>query len=275
MVNGTGGLGEGSGRISLWKLDQLMQGDLPGPEADALRAAVSHSPEALAYLERNASLKSGLALQDIRFGASSGASKRKARPAGNSRWIRVRDFLSLRNGNRSPGYAFAFALAIGIGVWTWRIQDMKDQQDLKGAPAALAETARPGNYSIKGSGEAGFRIVIRGTESDTGVLISARNGDTLGLSYRSALPVTAQIWYREEGRQALPMTGTAETIPLEAAMSWRPAGPRIVLEGDWNRQTVWVVSSAAPFTSEAAKAALDGSANPALRVASFRMVRQP
>jgi hypothetical protein len=276
MVNGTDGLGEGSGRISLWKLDRLMQGDLPGPEADALRAAVSQSPEALAYLERNASLKSGLALQDIRFGASSGGSQRKARPAGNSGWIRVRDLLSLRSGMRGPGYAFAFVLALGIGVWTWRIQDI---QDLQGAPAkvavAVAETARPGNYSIKGSGEADFRITIRDTESDTGQLISARNGDTLGLNYRSARPVTAQIWYREEGRQALPMTGTAETIPLEAAMSWRPAGPRIVLEGDWNRQTVWVVWSAAPFTSEAAKGALDGSANPALRIASFRMVRQP
>lgn len=272
MVNGTDGLGEGPGRISIWKLDRLMQGELPGPEADALREAVSRSPEALAYLERYASLKSGLALQDIRFGASSGGSIRNGRSAGNSGWIRVRDFLSLRNGLRGPGFAFAFVLALGIGVWTWRLQDI---QDLPGAHAALAETARPDAYRTKGSGEAGFRIVIRDTESDTGVLISARNGDTLGLSYRSALPLTAQIWYREEGRQTLPMTGTAETIPLEPAMSWRPAGPRIVLEGDWNRQTVWVVSSAAPFTSEEAKSALDGSANPALRVAAFRMVRQP
>ena len=181
-------------------------------------------------------------------------------------WNRFRDFLSLRSGLRGPGYAFAFVLALGIGVWTWRLQN---------APPALAETAPPGNYRIKGSGEAEFRMVIRDTESDTGQLISARNGDTLGLSYRSARPVTAQVWYREEGRQALPMTGTAETIPLKPAMSWRQAGPRIVLEGDWNRQTMWVVWSAAPFTSEAAKGALDGHAIPALQVASFRMVRQP
>jgi hypothetical protein len=266
MVNGNEGFGEGPDRISLWKLDRLMQGDLPVPEAEALRAAVSRSPEALAYMQRNASLKSGLRIEGIRSGASTGGSGRTTPPAENPGWIRIRDFLSLRSGVRGAGFACAFALALGIGLWTWRLQN---------APPPLSETALPGNYRIKGSGEAEFRILIRDTESDTGQLISARNGDTLGLSYRSARPVTAQVWYREEGGQALPMTGTAETIPLEPAMSWRQAGPRIVLEGDWNRQTVWVVWSAAPFTSEAARDALDGHAIPELRIASFRMVRQP
>lgn len=265
MVNGKDGIGEGANRISLWKLDQLIQGDLPGAEADALRAAVAESPEALAYMERAASLKSELSLEDVHSGARRGNAMKKPRPAAVSSWNRVMDILSLRSGVRGPGFAFAFALALGIGVWTWRVQH---------APIVPAETERTGNYSIKGSGDAGFRIVIRGAESDTGQVISARNGDTLGLTYRSARPVTAQIWYREEGREVQPMTGTAETLPLDAAMAWRPVGPRIVLEGDWKRQIVWVVWSAEPFTSEEAKGALEGTAKPELRVASFRMVRQ-
>ena len=110
--------------------------------------------------------------------------------------------------------------------------------------------------SIKGSGEAGFRLAIGGAEFDTGQLVSARNGDTLAIAYRSPGAVTAQVWYREEGGEPLPMSGAAAAVELVPAMGWRRMNERIVLDGEWKRQTVWVVWSPMPFTADQAKSAV-------------------
>ncbi|GEM_PF-5923303 len=287
------GMGEGEERISLWKLDQLMRGELPEAEASALRTRVSRSPEAQAYLERYTSLRSNLSLADIRAGAKrrlAGArSEASAARSGDSppstAWERVMDFLLSRGGTRGPGLAFAMVLVLGIGLWTWRVQE---------SHPTLVESSGDGIHSIKGSGEAGFRLAIGGAEFDTGQLVSARNGDTLAIAYRSPSAVTAQVWYREEGGEPLPMAGAAAAVGLAPAMGWRRMKESIVLDGEWKRQTVWVVWSPIPFTAAQAKSAVaalvaaqaagkaagkgDEKA-PAeaegLRVAAFRMVRQP
>lgn len=256
-MNANDGIGEGAERISLWKLDQLMRGDLPGQEAEALRAAVARSPEALAYLERNGSLRSGLTLDRLRSRA--GSITRKPRSPG------FVDALFSWGGARGPGLTMAFAVVLGIGVWTWRAQQ---------APSPIPEARPQRQFQTKGAERADFRITIRGAVYDTGQIISAANGDTLGLEFRSPRPVSVQIWYLEDGDAARPMSGNAESAPLAAAMAWRTMGMNIILEGKWDRQSVMVVSSESPFKTGQAASALGGSPHAGLSIQAFRMVRQ-
>lgn len=256
-MNGSDGIGEGAERISLWKLDQLMKGDLPEGEAEALRAALSRSPEALAYLERKGSLRSGLTLDRIRSGAR--AVKRRDQAPG------LLDAFFPWSRSQSPGIAIAFVMALGIGVWTWRAQQ---------APSPIPEP-QPGKFQTKGPENADFRIAIRGVAYDTGQIISAANGDTLGVEFRSPRPMAVQIWYQEEGGEARPMSGEAESAPLAAAMAWQAMGVSVILEGAWNRQSVIVISSASPFTVERARSVLGGSHATDMGVHAFRMVRRP
>jgi hypothetical protein len=255
-MSGNDGIGEGGERISLWKLDQLMRGDLPEEEAEALRAAISRSPEALAYLERNASLHSGLTLDRIRSGAGP-VSRKTASPG------LMEAFLSWSRA-RSPGIAFAFAMALGIGVWTWRAQP---------APSVILESQSQGKFQAKGAEHAEFRITIRGAVYDTGQIISAANGDTLALEFRSPRPMSVQIWYLVEGGEFRPMS--TESAALAASMAWRAMGMNVVLEGKWDRQSVMVVSSESSFTTGRARSALGGSPHADLKIQAFRMIRQP
>jgi hypothetical protein len=257
-MNGNDRIGEGGERISLWKLDQLMRGELPEGEAEALRAAVSRSPEALAYLERNGSLHSGLTLDRIRSGAGP-VSRKTASPG-------LMDAFLSWSRTRSPGIALAFAMALGIGVWTWRAQP---------APSGILESRPQGKFQAKGAEHGEFRITARGAVYDTGQIISAANGDTLALEFRSPRPMSVQIWYLVEGGESRPMSGNTESVPLAAAMTWRAMGMNIVLEGKWDRQSVMVVSSESSFTTGRARSALGGSPHTDLNIQAFRMIRQP
>jgi hypothetical protein len=257
-IPGAERISSGAERISLWKLDQLMRGDLPEREAQALRAAVSRSPEALAYLERNGSLRSGLTLDRIRSGA--GPVARKARSPGF-----VDAFFSWGR-PRGPGLALAFTMVLGLAVWTWRAQQ---------APPPIPESQPQGKFRAKGPETADFRIKIRGVAYDTGQIISAANGDTLAVEFRGPRPVAVQIWYQEDGGGARPMSGESESASLAAALAWHSMDASIILEGKWDRQSVIVVSSEKSFPMDRAKSALGGSPHADLRVHAFRMVRRP
>lgn len=121
-MNGNDGLGESAERISLWKLDQLMAGELPEREAEALRAAVSRSPEALAYLERNGSLQIRLDPESSPFRGERGRGREQGPVPGPGRSARIPGVLffvepgpgtgpcdGFRNGARNSGVDLARA----------------------------------------------------------------------------------------------------------------------------------------------------------------------
>jgi hypothetical protein len=250
-----GGEESAPGRISLRKLDQLLAGELPEAEAERLRAALADSPPASEFLAESANWHSRLSLEKIL------RSRRGVAPW-RDRAKRAWNFaMGVHSGAgvRRIGFATAFLCVLGAGIWNY----------------GLRELGGDGRWRAKGGVEAGVRLSIQGTEYDSGQLVSAHSGDTLGVVYRSSVPLFAQIWYREEGGAAQPMEGLpggSVDWSWPRTTGWRPAHSRIILDGNWRRQTVWVIWSPLDFTAEEAGKAIAGRSSRAdLRLESFRL----
>jgi hypothetical protein len=238
--------------VSMWKLDRLIAGELPEAEAAELRKAVASSPELQRYVAEAGILKSNLTLDGIRKAArgsnvsrtfttsraSSASAPSASAPSAQAFPIRLREFLQSL-GSRRGGMAFAFAAVLGVGLWTWQ-----------------AREAAPG-YQAKGMNAPGIRLILKGSEYDTSDLVLSRSGDTLGFSYRSPYPISTQIWYREESKPAEAMLGPSSISEWKPAMGWRRAAESVILEGEWKRQTIFVVWSKSGFTDGQARRALE------------------
>jgi hypothetical protein len=244
--------------ISLWTLDKLMNGDLPEAEAAALRERIARSPEAARYVETYSAMRADASLRKRVL------PDRTSRTPGRQ-GIFERMFGS---GSRNLGVAFASLLTVGIGAWIWHMQGNGIPGSRIGATEAGIEAH---GMMPKGLEEVRVRVLIAGRGFEAGEVASARPGDTLGVEYRSPKRVVAQIWFREEGGSAQAMSGEG-SLSWPPAASWRPAPVRIVLEGAWRRQTVWVVTSFSAFTpAEAEKALEGGSERPDLRADAVRL----
>lgn len=256
----------GPDRISLWKLDQLMNGDLPEAEAAALREEIAGSPEAFRYLETYSGAKTDLTLAGM---GSRALNTRASNPESGIRRRLRSGWRGLGAVGNGPGgsrirIALACCLALGLGIWTWSLNH------------SLPSEVHGHGMQPKGGESAKVRILIQGAAMESGEVATAGSGDTLGVTYRSPEPLTAQIWFREVGASPKPMTGAEGNLSWPAAMAWRPAPIRILLEGEWTRQTVWVILGSTPFTDEDAIRAMDGKPGRAdLRAEAFRLVKAP
>ena len=68
--------------------------------------------------------------------------------------------------------------------------------------------------------------------------------------------------------------GGAVLLEWTAATAWRPASERVVLEGEWKRQTVWILWSKSPFTvMDARKLLRSGARNQDVHLEAFRMAK--
>jgi hypothetical protein len=257
--------GDAKHPISLWKLDKLMQGELPEAEAAALMASVSDSPEAMRYLERYSGMRSASSWEKFReSSAGTGSRHSPSAPRDNLSWMH-----RLFPGAGGRGFAMAMAclVAVGIGTWTWH-------QSGAPRPGWHGSDAGDPGFRSKGAEAIRVRLIVQGAEVEAGEIASAKPGDTLGISYRSPTPVSAQIWYREEGGQAAPMTGKPGVLRWDPSTAFTRAQVRIILDGDWKRQTVWVIASPSDFSEAEALQAMDGkSIRPDLRADAFRLAR--
>ncbi|HKP98299.1 MAG TPA: hypothetical protein VJ385_21390 [Fibrobacteria bacterium] len=147
------------------------------------------------------------------------------------------------------GFALATLLLAGTGMWALQLRG-------KGDPKA--EKAVVG-FAPKGLEDVMVRILISGKEYEAGSVANAGPGETLGVAYRSPRIVSAQIWFLEEGGTPQAMSGEG-SLQWPAAPGWRPAPVRILLEGDWHRQTVWVITAFSAFTAAEALEAVAGKA---------------
>lgn len=261
-MNGNEEFRENAGRISLRQLDLLMAGELPEPVAAALRDAVSKSPEAIAYLEKYSHARSGLTLGKLRASVGKPDSWGHSLPAAR-RLLQRAGALLFPTGPRGLGFALGGLAIMGLGILTWQSQNPDG-----------GVRSEDGKFQTKGLEGTVVRLVIRSAEIEPGELAQARPGDTLAVSYRSAKPVHAQIWYQEENGDPQAMSGDSATLDWGAAMGWRLAPERIVLDGDWKRQTVWVIWSQSPFSAGDAKKVLGGSQGRTdLHAEAFRLVK--
>jgi hypothetical protein len=260
-MNGNDEFREDAERISLRRLDLLMAGELPEADASALREAVSNSPEAILYLEKYSQARSGLTLGKLRASAGKPDPSGHPLPAARRLWQRFRELL-FPAAPRGLGFALGGLAIMGLGILTWQSQHSDG-----------GIRSEDGKFQSKGLEGTAVRLVIRSAEIEPGELAQAKPGDTLAVSYRSAGPVRAQIWYQEDKGEPAAMSGESATLDWVAAMGWRLAPERIILDGEWKRQTVWVIWSEAPFTAEDAKKALAGSQGRSdLHAEVFRLV---
>jgi hypothetical protein len=239
--------------VSMWKLDRLIAGELPEAEAAELRKTVASSPELQSYLLETGKLKSNLSVQAMLKAVRGEDAPAPSFPS------RFREFLQSR-GSRQGGVAIAFAAALGIGMWSWQAREA--------APVGSG-------YQTKGKDAPDIRIVLNGAEYDTSDLVQSRSGDTLGFSYRSPFPITMQIWYREDDKPAEAMPGPSSISVWKTSMGWRRASERVILEGRWKRQSIFVIWSQSGFTDGEARRLLGkGEAmdpGSGMHTASFRL----
>jgi hypothetical protein len=237
--------GEVGGRIDLFQLDRLMQGLLSEAEASALMAQVEALPEAKAYLARYSGARSRLKLSDIR------------RPARKAWHPRLPTLENLLRGNGGRAFAFAaVVLFLGIGLSIFPPRRI------------ITET---GLHS-KGQERTDVRLMVAGNEMEAGSLAEARNGDTLALSYRTSDSLHVQVWFQEEKSGPKPMGGGQDGFVWSPTTSWAVAPEKIVLEGEWKRQSVWVILSPEPFMPGQAEAAMQGKVSGKVRASQFRIV---
>lgn len=254
--------------VSLWDIERLLLGELRGEEAEAVRRAVDASPELRGYLERMEHEAPRRTLEDLRRlhadrrAAGAGVEDSRAgKPAGG------------RSASRSPGTfpwpgpgvwrpALAFCAMLLAAAVVWRFQDGGPRP---GDGAAYQSKGGKGRDSLE------VRLSLGGRTIQPGDTATARNGDTLAFLYRAPHPVDVRLFYQEDGADPMPAdVGTAlRTWP--AATRWTPAPRRMLLEGNWRRQAIWIVAgdtarAAEAVAAAAAAASKGGPADPRIRV---------
>jgi len=246
-------------RISLRKIDSLLNGELEEEESRRLREQISASPKTKAYFDRQMNLRSDLTWSKLSRAVEADGQ------SGPQGWIRRLSRLALGPvgpGWRRPALASgAFAL-LALGTVWWQARD----------PGERADRAR---FSAKGSRFAEAQLQVRGQGYPAGALIDAGPGDTLSILYRSADTVYAQVWYREEGGELRSFDGKAPRgFALPPVTAWTQAPQRVLLEGTWRRQEVWIALSHGNSEIEQVKKAIrSGQDGNGIQVLVFRFAR--
>ena len=247
-------------RVSLRKIDAMLNGELGAEEASRLWAEIGASPELRDYFERQRALQSKLGWDRLRRAV--GKDKRFAsRQARIMAWIRDR----LADWGRVPALwgAIGAMAALALAVAFWSLRD--------------AHGPGPANrLASKGLPAFEAQIQIHGQAFGTGSLLHAGPGDTLGFTYRSQDSVNVQVWYREDGGKLTPFAGkSALGFTLPPVTAWTVAPQSILLEGAWRRQEVWMVLSRHPLHPYRAQEAIrKGSGAEGVRVFAFRLSRR-
>lgn len=234
-------------KISLLKIDALLKGELDPDEAQRVSRAIEASPAAKDYLDRQRALKSGLTLESLRKAI-------EADRASGPRDSVLRVLSAIREKSASIGrtaWIPAGAVAILVAVLLIRTAWIPTGED----------TAN--RFTSKGSHtDAIARLQLKGLGYDPGSRIPARPGDTLGLLYRCQDSLSMRVFYREEGGAIESFgEGNPMNFTLPPATAWSSAPQRILLEGKWTRQELWLVLSRSPIGIDRAREAIEPGGN--------------
>jgi hypothetical protein len=264
MAMGFEPAGQNPGKtVSLWEIERFLLGELPGPEAEALRRKIDASPELKSYLEKarseapkrtfadfqrfKAERLARESVMESRESAAEAGNARLAAPAAPRESFGLGDWMAglqkLFHGPRLA-YGFGFALLVGLTLWTFHPRQ---------------EAALESAHQAKGGDEMELLLKVGGQEVEAGESARARAGDTLSFLYRSPKAVHVQIGYREDGGDLVPFDPAgAAPSPWIPATRWTAAPQRILLEGAWKRQEVWVISGSRALSADEVKALVAG-----------------
>lgn len=255
--------GKGSRKaVSLWDIERLLLGELRGEEADAVRRTIEASPELKTYLKRMEHEAPRRTLEDLRRLRADrlAVGTRAGEPPGRSAGARERGTLPFR----MPAFwrpAMALCVVLLAGAVVWRFQG--DGLDSDGIPA----------YRGKGGDSLEIRLRVGGRTVLPGDTAAAQNGDTLEFLYRSPRPVNVLVFYQEDDADPVSVgDGKVASQAWPVATRWTPVAERMLLEGDWTRQAIWIVVGDTAGAAEAVAAAAKGGRGPAdTRVRVFHL----
>lgn len=239
--------------VSLWEIERLLLGEIQGSEAEALHRRIADTPDLKAYMERvqdqgpRRTFADFQRLKRERAAVPQAVDKHKGRNAGSALWEWLAGLARPLPGPRLA-YGMAFAALVGVTVYLYP-SFHPDQQT----------AVMDGPYQAKGGDDLEILLKVAGEEVETGESQEAQAGDTLAFSYRSPKSRHVSIWYREDGGALMPFADPSHVAaPWDAATRWTPAPQRILLEGSWKHQEVWVVSGARPLSPDEVKALVEG-----------------
>lgn len=245
-------------RVSLRKIDSLLNGELGEEESGRLRQEIEASQAAKAYFDRQKDLRSALTWNGLRQAVERDES------SGLRGWFRrlVRfPQAPIRSGWPRPAFASGLLALLALGAVWWTVREPGD----KGAH---------GRFTAKGAPFAEAQLQVRGQGYPAGALIAAGPGDTLGFLYRSGDTAYVQVWYKEEGGELRSFAGKdPRGFVWPPATAWIAAPQRILLDGAWRHQEVWIVLSPQSLETERVRKALSGKAGNGVRILPFRLAR--
>jgi hypothetical protein len=245
-------------RLSLRKIDSLLLGELPEAEAAELRARIDGDPEARAYLEKQSALRSDLTEASLRemLARRAGAGRRSGflLSGWGDRWPEIVGRLSGGRGQAAAVIGALACLTLGLTLWTGRVPQTTIQEAYRSKGASAVEVA----------------VRHHGNEYAPDELIPARSGDTLVLTYRGEVPLRGQIWIQEDEGEPTALQG--RDFPLPPVTAWTELPQRILLEGEWRRQQLWILLSPRVLDHDAAGEAVRGGRAPeGVRVFAYRL----
>jgi hypothetical protein len=258
-----------NGKISHWEIERLLRGDLTEQEAESLRARISASPELSRYFASMRDEAPARTFGDLREKASRAGipGRRAAAPARSvlgdpGAWTGFVGRLFRGTGPRLAIGA-AMLLLIGISIRTF-----------------LPVPVKPVPEAYAAKGEEGFEILLRigGIELEPDVTGAVSGTDTIRVLYRSSRDRLVQLWYQEDDGAIAPFPGSGDRAPAWAVTSkWSLAPKKILLSGEWERQSIFVVSSDRALSPSDVRAAIasEASRGASVQVAHFRLKRKP
>jgi hypothetical protein len=110
------------------------------------------------------------------------------------------------------------------------------------------------------------------------VTVPVSGTDTVRFWYRSSQAKFVQLWYQEDKGAIAPFPGSGDKAAAWAGNTkWSLAPKKILLGGEWSRQSLFVVSADRALSPSEAGAAISAGASgsSSIQVATFRLTRKP
>jgi hypothetical protein len=255
-------------KFSHWEIERLLRGDLSEREAESLRARISASPELSRYFASMRNEAPARTFADLREKAAraDGAQRPAAAPARSAQGERNTwaEWVARLFRGTGPRLAFGAALVLLIGV----------------SIRTLLPSPEPGSGAYAAKGDEGFEVMLRigGADLEPDVTRTVSGADTVRVLYRGTQARFVQLWYQEDDGAAAPFPGSGdEAAPWPGSSKWSLAPKKILLAGEWARQSIFVVSSDRALSPSQVGAAISAVSprNPSIQVAHFRLKRKP
>ncbi len=200
-------------RISLYKVDLYLQGELNQTEKVGLEQKICDKPSVLDYIQR---------IQSQKYESQEKLEKPSVIDA-----IRHRLVSFFEKGRFRIGFSVSCVMVLLLTVITLLFRLNPDT----------------GEFSIKGNSAPVITLLFNEKEYHSGDVVRVHSEDTLIFNYRSLSDLNLFLLYQEDKGEIRSFNKNDKALVWPGSSEPEIAAQRVVLDGNWERQTVWIVAA--------------------------------